>query len=59
MKMLDWFKNEWIGKATLEGLKKAMEDLDYTWGGHANNFKTDKPLSFVKDKREHREKIAA
>lgn len=32
MKIRDWFNTEWITKATLAGLKAAIEDMEYSWG---------------------------
>jgi hypothetical protein len=48
MKIINWLKNEWIGKATLEGLKEAAEELEYTWGTHAHDFNMGRPLTLVK-----------
>ncbi|HQP31678.1 MAG TPA: hypothetical protein PLB81_10140 [Deltaproteobacteria bacterium] len=59
MKIRDWFRNEWIGEATVAGLNEAMQDLDYTWGVHANDFNKDKTLTLVKSEKAYPEKKAA
>jgi hypothetical protein len=58
-KVRNWFKNEWIGKATLAGLNEAMEDLDYTWGTHVNEGNRGRTLQLVKNENIHKVKLAA
>jgi len=59
MKIGDWFKSEWIGKATVAGIKEAMQELDYTWGVHVNDFSRDITLMLVKSGKAYPEKKAA
>ncbi|MEN6475637.1 MAG: hypothetical protein ABFD81_16605 [Syntrophaceae bacterium] len=59
MKERDWYKNEWIGKATLDGLKEAMQELNDTWGTHANDFNMGRPLTLVRFETEYPGKKAA
>lgn len=59
MKIRDWFMNEWIGKATVAGMKDAMQELDCTWGVHVNDFSRDITLMLVKSGKAYPEKKAA
>lgn len=59
MKIRDLFKNEWIGKATLAGLKDAMGDLEYSWGIPVNDPNMEKKLTLVKNEKDYPVKKAA
>jgi len=59
MKIRDWFKNEWIAKATVAGLKDAMVDLGYSWGIPVNDANTEKKLTLVKNEKDYPVKKAA
>lgn len=59
MKIREWFNTEWIGKATLAGLKAAIEDLDYTWGVPEGAFDQAKTPNPVQEAPGYQEKLAA